>query len=490
VVLLLKVQENADGLSDNVTSIYERLGGTIPRDEFMERVRKKMEDMSGLCDDKTAAMLVAHELGIDTVVQIGQIDGQMRAVAFAGKLTRLSPTREFSRNGDVGHVANIVVSDETGSIRVVLWNDLATHAEELQIGQTLKIGGLVKDGPYGLEINAREIEVDESVRHTEVVTATNKEKIADLIAGLNSVEVAGVILEAGSVRTFPKRDGSVGKVANVMIGDETGKMRVTLWDNMAEKAVDLILGQVLRISNGYTRERYGRLEVNVGERGSLRTEARGVEFVERITPIANVQEGVLCTVEGVIENVGPLREFTRSNGSVGKVRNIVLKDDTGEMRVALWGDKALAVAEENEHSKVILRDSFPKSGFGNQLELSVDWRSALTLANVLDDGAPSNTASQEAEGLNTASQEAEEVITGMIVSSGASVCVDNGIDYVTFERALSNLTLEIGEEVAVVGDRTNDALRVRSVSKIPQDAASRKVATIKGRLDALGSSKQ
>ncbi|HYB59046.1 MAG TPA: OB-fold nucleic acid binding domain-containing protein [Candidatus Acidoferrales bacterium] len=490
MVLLLKVQENGDSLSDNVASIYERLADTIPRDEFIERVRKKVEDMSGLCDDKTAAMLVAHELGIDTVVQIGQIDGQMRAVAFVGKLTHLSPTREFSRNGDVGHVANIVVSDETGSIRVVLWNDLATHAEELQVGQTLKIGGTVRAGPYGLEVNAREIEIDESVQNMEVATATDKEKIADLIAGLNSVEVAGVILEVGSVRTFSKRDGSMGKVANVVIGDETGKVRVTLWDNMAEKTVDLILGEVLCISNGYTRERYGRLEVNVGDRGSLRTEVRGVEFVERVTPIANVQEKALCSVEGVIENVGPLREFTRSNGSVGQVRNIVLKDDTGEMRVALWGDKALAVAEENVHGKVILRDCFPKSGFGNQLELSVDWRSGLALASTVDDGARDNTTSQEAEGHNTTSQEAEEVITGMIISSAASVCVDNGTDYVTFERASSNLMLEVGEEVTVVGDRTNDALRVRSVSKIPQDAASRKVATIKRRLDALNSSKQ
>jgi hypothetical protein len=192
----------------------------------------------------------------------------------------------------------------------------------------------------------------------------------------------------------------------------------------------------------------------------------------------------------VIENVGPLREFTRSNGSVGQVRNIVLKDDTGEMRVALWGDKALAIAEENEHSKVILRDCFPKSGLGNELELSVDWRSGLTLASTVDDGIRDNATSQEAEGHNATSQEAEEVITGMVISSAASVCVDNGIDYVTFERALSKSTLEVGEEVTVVGDRINDALRVRSVSKIPQDAASGKVATIKSRLDALDSSKQ
>jgi replication factor A1 len=239
------VQGNLDHLSDDVANIYERLANTISRDEFVKRVNQKVEDMSGLCDDKTAAMLVAHELGIDTIVQIGQIDGQTRAVAFVGKLSHISPTREFSRNGDVGHVANLVVSDETGSIRVVLWNDLAKHVEELQIGQTLKIGGVVKEGPYGLEVNAREIEVDESVPNTEVAPSRDKETIADLLPGLNAVEMSGVVLEVGSVRTFTKRDGSVGKVSNITIGDETGRVRVTLWDDMAENVIDFVSGDVV-----------------------------------------------------------------------------------------------------------------------------------------------------------------------------------------------------------------------------------------------------
>ena len=191
-----------DALSDDLASIYERLTTTISKEEFAARVQQKVEDMSGLCDEKTAALLVAHELGIDTVVQIAQIDGQTRTVAFVGKLTRVSPTREFSRDGDVGYVANLVVSDATGSVRVVLWNDLAQHVEELQIGQTLKIAGVARDGPYGIEVNAREIEVDESVAKTEMELPKSPEGIAGLIAGLNGVDVSGVILEVDPVRYF------------------------------------------------------------------------------------------------------------------------------------------------------------------------------------------------------------------------------------------------------------------------------------------------
>src|SRR5664279_5858771 len=157
--------------------------------------------------------------------------------------------------------------------------------------------------------------------------------------------MSGVVLEVGSVRTFTKRDGSVGKVSNITRGDETGRVRVTLWDDMAENVIDFVSGDVVDIKNGYTRERYERLELHVGSRGSLLKGTKSVEFVEQIIPIREVKAGASCTVEGVIENVGSLREFTRNNGSAGQVRNIVIKDDTGEIRAALWGEKAIAITE-------------------------------------------------------------------------------------------------------------------------------------------------
>ena len=464
-----------DALSDDLASIYERLTTTISKEEFAARVQQKVEDMSGLCDEKTAALLVAHELGIDTVVQIAQIDGQTRTVAFVGKLTRVSPTREFSRDGDVGYVANLVVSDATGSIRVVLWNDLAQHVEELQIGQTLKIAGVARDGPYGIEVNAREIEVDESVVKTEMEFPKGPERIAGLIAGLNGVDVSGVILEVDPVRTFSKRDGSVGKVTNVTIGDETGRVRVTLWDDIAENVADFVSGDVLGIKNGYTRERFGRLEVHVGNRGALQKGTGHIEFVEKIIPIRDVQVEILCTVVGIIEEVGALREFTRNNGSAGKVRNVVVSDESGKIRVALWGDKALAISEEDTQSQITLRDCMPKNGLNNQLELSVDWRSGLCLADKV--GAQKEHAALQ--------ESADAGITGTVISSAIAVCVDNGVDYVTFDKAFDNLALVVGDEVIVVGTKTNDKFEAKSISKPPQDVALRKLEKIKRRLSEL-----
>jgi hypothetical protein len=73
-------------------------------------------------------------------------------------------------------------------------------------------------------------------------------------------------------------------------------------------------------------------------------------------------------------------------------------------------------------------------------------------------------------------------ITGAVVSSAMLICVDNGTDYVAFDKGFGDLTLDVGDEVTVIGARTGDVFRPISVSKPVQDLASRKLETIKKRL--------
>jgi hypothetical protein len=128
-----------------------------------------------------------------------------------------------------------------------------------------------------------------------------------------------------------------------------------------------------------------------------------------------------------------------------------------------------------------LRDCTPKNGFDNQLELSVDWRSGLSLAGKVGRAPSQNTVPQEST---------DAGITGTVISSAATVCVDNGIDYVTFDKAFSSVALDVGDEVTVVGTRTNDKFAAKSISKTPQDVAPRKLEVIKRRLDELQSAVQ
>lgn len=75
------------------------------------------------------------------------------------------------------------------------------------------------------------------------------------------------IMKTQAVRTVKSRnDGSNHKVADVLVGDETGVMLLTLWDN------DIAIvenGKVFRLVSGQTSLFQGRLQLSIGRGGKL-----------------------------------------------------------------------------------------------------------------------------------------------------------------------------------------------------------------------------
>src|SRR6056297_2808687 len=109
-------------LMDDIDTVYEKLEGIISREEFEAKVEEKIEEMHNLCDVQTAALLVAHNLGateagVETI-KIADINEASSNVNFTGKAVSVFEPKEFSRDdGTTGRVGNIIVADETGSIR-------------------------------------------------------------------------------------------------------------------------------------------------------------------------------------------------------------------------------------------------------------------------------------------------------------------------------------------------------------------------------------
>ncbi|MDR0797326.1 MAG: hypothetical protein LBE70_01185, partial [Nitrososphaerota archaeon] len=62
------------------------------------------------------------------------------------------------------------------------------------------------------------------------------------------------------------RDGSPHKVSDALIGDETGVVYLTLWDDNIEKINE---GDSVRIENGYVTLFKGNIRLNTGKYGKL-----------------------------------------------------------------------------------------------------------------------------------------------------------------------------------------------------------------------------
>ena len=95
------------------------------REEIDRLVEAKRARLSGLISREGAAQIVAAELGISfdkAKVKINEIMPGMRRVNVVGRIVQVFPVRDFKKNDREGRVANLVIADETGNIKVVLWD--------------------------------------------------------------------------------------------------------------------------------------------------------------------------------------------------------------------------------------------------------------------------------------------------------------------------------------------------------------------------------
>ena len=90
-------------------------------------------------------------------------------------------------------------------------------------------------------------------------------KIKNLMGGLRSVELVVRVLRKFEPREFSK-NGRSGKVANILIGDETGTCRMSFWNDDIKKLDDIQENDVIRISGGWVKMDYrGEPELRLGK---------------------------------------------------------------------------------------------------------------------------------------------------------------------------------------------------------------------------------
>lgn len=370
-----------------IDEIYSKLSKSITKEEFTEKVNEKVEQMGGLCDEKTAAMLVAHDLGMNETEKSSQKVADIKSdsgnVNFIAKVVSVFPIREFTRSdGTVGRVGNLLVADETGSIRITLWDDKADLINQgfIEIGHNLQLGGYVKEGYSGVEVNIGGNGVL-SQTDEEVNVKNASMKISDIKSGTGSINVIGRLLDISDIRTFNKKDGSKGRVGNITIGDDTGKIRITLWDEKTDKIAELRLGDAVEVINGYARENNfnQQVEIQIGNHGLLKKTETSVKYQENFTAIADIVPGESYSIQGSVSGLGEIKEFNRDDGTVNMVLNIYVSDDTGRIRVALWADHALLVDELDIDTPIQIIDAYAKSGFNEDVELSAGNRTRIII---------------------------------------------------------------------------------------------------------------
>jgi replication factor A1 len=232
------------------------------------------------------------------------------------------------------------------------------------------------------EVAARIVAVELGVEVQGENEAFNGEiKVKDLVSGLNDVTIIGRVISIYPVQTFVRNDSSQGKVVRLVLADETGDLKLVLWDDKTSlvDTGEIKQGQILKVLHAYARESFnGKLELHLGRKGELETSPENVDETrypytsEPIDKIASLKpEQRKTNVQGWVTRTYPASEFTRKDGTSGKVRRLRLKDETGETTVVFWNQKVDELNTVNEDDKLSIIGARVKTQLDGRIEIHV-----------------------------------------------------------------------------------------------------------------------
>ena len=160
----------------------------------------------------------------------------------------------------------------------------------------------------------------------------NTFKINEMEPG-SKCTVFGEITHISKERIFNRKNGSKGRVINLEIRDDTSKCNLALWD----KDVDLVkkkqikIGTKLKIVNGYVKDGFSGLELNVGRWGAIEIDPDDLPEFKNETDDDKIT--------GKIKEIEPTRAFFKDSGEFGFVTNIILQTDTKIKKLTVWDEK-------------------------------------------------------------------------------------------------------------------------------------------------------
>ncbi|MEL9969879.1 MAG: single-stranded DNA-binding protein [Metallosphaera sp.] len=91
------------------------------------------------------------------------------------------------------------------------------------------------------------------------------EKIGNLKGGMENINVTARVLEVGEQKVVQTKNGP-RTIREVMVGDDTGRVKLTLWGNQADEVKE---GQIIKVENAWTTVFKGQVQLNAGSRSKI-----------------------------------------------------------------------------------------------------------------------------------------------------------------------------------------------------------------------------
>jgi ssDNA-binding replication factor A large subunit len=252
--------------------------------QVLAAIETEKNKTGGLIADETLLRLIALRYGVeisreavsDCKLSISHLIPNLNRVTVSGRVVAVFPAKTFE-GSKPGKYASVLIADQNGVLRVMLWNGKADVVESglIEVGQVARfLRGYTREdrnGKVELHISEKggvEVEPEDLVEQNYPLIDHFVTAIKDVTLLQQSVHLAGKVKAMFASSVFTRQDGSGGKVLRFTVADRTGEVAVVAWNGKAEKLEATLRGDVeVKLINAKVRsgQNGGGLEVHVDE---------------------------------------------------------------------------------------------------------------------------------------------------------------------------------------------------------------------------------
>lgn len=136
---------------DSIERIVEKVAESSGRkpEDIKKLIEEKQDELSGLVSEEGAAYIVARELGVSLLkatkrqLKVKNLMPGLRSVDMVARVVKVFEPHEWARGDRSGKVASMILGDETGTVRLSLWNEEIEKVFESGIseGDGIRVSG-------------------------------------------------------------------------------------------------------------------------------------------------------------------------------------------------------------------------------------------------------------------------------------------------------------------------------------------------------------
>jgi len=304
---------------------------------------------------------------------IGNLRPQDNSVNVVGIVQVEPRVYTFAKDERKGNVLRTSIGDASGTVPLVVWNEKAEELLGLKIGDTLQI---INCRMRANKNGRPEVHVESRSQVSKLDTppdylkppAPEKYKIGTIRNNASAIDISVFVLVKGTTQEVKRSASETVKLTTLLVGDDTGIMSLSLWDDKAEIKIDE--GDFLQLRNATLTEWAGYLRLNLGRSGTV-AKVPESRLIPPITMLDSLQSTKgLVILEGSLADSPTIRQVKTERESNVNVASFMLSDNMTSVRVTLWREHALFASTLHAGQRIRLTGVRAQPGLDGQPEVN------------------------------------------------------------------------------------------------------------------------